>query len=188
MTATYNIKVQELNPQFMRDLQKRYPGAKLEVKVRKDHHANHLDEDGFWSIIALLDWEKEGDDEAVVEPVVAKLASMPVHFIYGFQDILSEKLHTLDSKDYAAQIGEDSWREGQFFSVDNFLYARCCVVANGREAYERVRKDPAAMPKDLSFEPLLSVASKAYRRKTGEPLEYLPTFNYETFSNKKGWD
>ena len=44
------------------------------------------------------------------------------------------------------------------------------------------------MPKDLTFESLLGVASKAYTRKTGKPFKHIPAFIYETFANSDGWD
>ena len=116
------------------------------------------------------------------------MASYPTHYIYLFQDILSEKLYQLDAKKYALHIGKDSWKKGLYFSVDNFLYARCCVVANGKEAYETVLKNPAEMPKDITFEPLLSLASQAYKLKTGKAFDYSGHFNFETYSNDKAWE
>ena len=86
--------------------------------------------------------------------------------VYLFQDILSEKLYKLDTKNHALNIGEDSWLTDKYFSVDNFLYARCCVIANGQEAFEVVLNNPSEMPKDLTFEPLLSLAAKTYEFKT----------------------
>ncbi|MCB9291541.1 MAG: DUF4240 domain-containing protein [Lewinellaceae bacterium] len=72
--------------------------------------------------------------------------------ILEFADLLSEKLYALDSKTYAKHIGEDGWSPGRYFSVDNFLYARCCVVANGKELYEKVLHDPAGA--QLRFVPM----------------------------------
>jgi len=40
----------------------------------------------------------------------------------------------------------------------------------------------------LTFEPLLYVAMTAYKRKTGKEFMILPAFNYETYSNKAGWE
>ena len=73
------------------------------------------------------------------------------------------------------------------FSVDNFLYARCCVVANGKNAFQEVQKNPTLMPKDKTFEAILYIASTAYTRKMGKKYSYSPTFPIETYSNKKGW-
>jgi hypothetical protein len=43
------------------------------------------------------------------------------------------------------------------------------------------------MPKDLTFEPLLSLAAKAYKLKTGKTFDYSSHFNFETYGNKEGW-
>ena len=74
-------------------------------------------------------------------------------------------------------------------SVDEFLYARCVVVANGRQFFDAVLAEPKQMPKDMEFESLLYVARTALKKKTGrddaEPDE--PAVSYETFSNRAGW-
>lgn len=82
-----------------------------------------------------------------------------------------------------------SHQEGsENFSPDGFLFARCCAVANGRDAYEEARSKPAAMPKDLEFAPLLRIANEAYRRQKGTLMRYVAAYPIETFSNEKGWD
>jgi hypothetical protein len=68
--------------------------------------------------------------------------------------------------------------------VDGFLYDRLCVVANGKATYEAVLEDPTRMPTEVSFEPLLYVASQAYELKTGNTFDYQPTVSYETYANK----
>ena len=147
-----------------------------------------MDEETFWSLIASFDWDKTGDDEAVVEPAVAALAALPVDELRSFEEILAEKLYTLDTEAHAKEIGEDRYRgERTPFSVDAFLYARCVVVANGGDFFEAVVADPSQMPKDMEFESLLYVAESAHERKTGEPLDHTPRVSYETFSNRAGW-
>ncbi len=147
-----------------------------------------MNEGLFWRIIGKLDWNKSGDDNAVVAPAVAVLTQMSVKDILQFQDILAEKLHALDGEQYARQIGVYAYKDaGKPFSTDLFLYARCCVVANGREFFEQVLTDPRKMPKDIEFEALLYVARLAYERKTGEEYDYLTQIDFETFSNKAGW-
>jgi hypothetical protein len=61
------------------------------------------------------------------------------------------------------------------------------VVGNGKEVYEKILNNPAEMPKDLSFEELLYVPSRAYERKTGKKYAYSLARNVETFSNEEGW-
>ncbi|MEO0338324.1 MAG: DUF4240 domain-containing protein [Bacteroidota bacterium] len=140
----------------------------------------------FWNIINQLDWKKDTDD-AVVAPAIRLLSTSSVGDIFSFYDILANKLYQLDTHSHAEQIGEGSYRSDKYFSVDAFLYARACVVANGKKAFDHILRHPKDMPKDLSFEPLLNVAAKAYEMKTGEVFDYVPAINYETFSNREGW-
>jgi hypothetical protein len=81
----------------------------------------------------------------------------------------------------------DANEKENYLSVDDFLYARCAVVANGKAFYENVLNNPSEMPTDLTFEPLLYIAMHAYKRKTGKEFMLAPAFNYETYSNKGGW-
>ena len=145
-------------------------------------------DDAVWSLIDLLDWDKTGDDDAVIEPLVAALSARSVEEIQRFEDTLAEKLHALDTEAHAREIGDEAYDgPGSPFSPDWFLYVRSCVVANGRSTFERVLADPKEMLRDLEFEALLYVASKAYQRKTGTEFTYVPTTSYETFSNEAGW-
>ncbi len=43
------------------------------------------------------------------------------------------------------------------------------------------------MPTEVTFEPLLYVAQSAYKAKTGQEMEYIPLYSYETYSNTTGW-
>ena len=173
---------------MVQDWQEKYPNAEVSIVVHHDPNLGPLSEKRFWEIIALLDWSKEGNDDAVIEPVVVKLAAGPVRHILEFEDILSEKLYLLDGVAFARNTGESAYKSNEaYFSVDGFLYDRCCAVANGRGFYEQVLKDPTQMPKDLSFGALLRVTHEAYKRKTGKNLDYIPAFNYETYANADGW-
>jgi Protein of unknown function (DUF4240) len=145
-------------------------------------------DDTFWSLIDLLDWDKTGDDDAVIEPLVAALSGRSVEEIQRFEDTLAEKLRALDTEAHAREIGEQAYDGPDSpFSPDWFLYVRSCIVANGRSTFERVLTDPNEMLKDLEFEALLYVASKAYERKTGKDFTYVPSTSYETFTNDAGW-
>jgi len=97
-------------------------------------------------------------------------------------------MHQLDSESFAKEIGQDSYKGPQTrFSKNCFLQARCCVIANGRDFFEEVLADPAIMPKDMEFEALLKIPSRAYERKTGKKADLRDKLSYETFSNKIGW-
>ena len=147
-----------------------------------------LDEKKFWEIINLLDWDQLGDDEKVIEPAVEELASMSTQDVMQFQDILSEKLYALDGEPFAREIGEESFDGNKNnFSKEWFLGVRCCAIANGKEPFEDVLKNPKDMPKDVEFLALTRIATEAYRRKTNKRMTYTTAYDWQTFSNRKGW-
>ena len=185
MTAILKIKVADLTPQFIEQVKRDYPNQELEIRIGEPAKPDLLEEDQFWEIISRLDWSKEKEEE-MIEPAITELAKRPVHFIYLFQDILAKKLFALDQKKYALHIGDAAWQTNKYYSVDNFLYARCCVAANGKQLYQEVIEQPNEMPKDLTFEPLLWIARRAYRQKTDKKFDYHPIPFYETYSNKEG--
>jgi len=187
MQSSFKIPIHKLSPAFIKDMQDKYGDAELEITVNRQPDFQPMQEEEFWKLVELLDWNKE-TNAAVIDPLIEKLSSLHVAHIYNFQEILSQKLYQLDQKKYAENIGQYAYQEGEYFSVDHFLHVRACVVANGKEAYEEVVNDSKVMFKDLTFEPLLSVASIAYERKTKKSFIYLPSLNYETYSNKEGWN
>jgi len=147
-----------------------------------------MKEAAFWTLISLLNWGATGDDEAVIKPVVDSLSELSAEEIYGFEEILTERLHALDAEKYAKEIGEDAYvNNEQHFSVYGFLYSRCVIVANGEEFYEQILKLPKDFPKDMEFEALLEIAAKAYEKKTRKEWKYVSQLSYETYSNKAGW-
>jgi Protein of unknown function (DUF4240) len=187
MDTVVRINAGALNEAFVEDLKKEFgQAAELEIHVRNaPDSAEILTKNRFWEIIDLLDWSKEGDNDAVTEPVIAALAQMPVACIHQFEDILSEYLWLLDTEKHA--LASLAGAEAATLSVDYFLYDRCAVVANGRAFFEKVLHNPQEFPHETSFSPLLNIASAAYERKTGSNFIHLPAFNYETYSNEAGW-
>lgn len=187
MQTVVNVNIDEIDTKFIERLKRDFAHADVEIRLQEqpDQYLSFSDTD-FWDAIALLDWSKEDDDEKVVEPLVSFLADSPIPYIYRFSDILAEKLWHLDTYAHAKVFLDDPEEEG-FLSVDDFLYTRCAVVANGQEYYEKILNNPQLMPSDLTFEPLLYIALKAYKRKTGKNFTPVYAFNYETYSNKKGW-
>jgi hypothetical protein len=147
-----------------------------------------MDEDLFWQLIESFNWQNIGDDEAVMEPAIKALSQLSNKDICTFADLLSEKMHRLDSQLFAREIGNACYTGGdEYFSEKWFVSARCCAIVNGREFYTKVLSDPTCMPKDLEFDAVLELAARAYERKTQKKFAYLPRFNYETFANKNGW-
>ncbi len=146
---------------------------------------SELNENSFWELISLLNWNAEKITE-VTFPLIERLSLLPVKIIQDFSEILSEKLHFLDTEAHASNIGEHSYGK-TLFSPDLFLYARSLVVSKGKDVYYKILQSPELMPKDADFEPLLYAASRAYSVKTGEKWKYIPKYNPETFFNRDGW-
>ena len=186
MPTVLKINTRNLSQDVVQDLKEHYENAELEIRVHNLPDTSEvMGEDEFWALIAMLDWSKPDDNSRIIEPVVAALSQMPVAKIYQFYDILSEKLWQLDTSAHADAMMRNDPED--YFSDDEFLYARCCVVANGKEAYQNVLSDPSNFPDDLTFEDLLYVAANAYERKAGKRFLSTPAFNFETGSNKQGW-
>jgi len=185
MTTLIRIRAQDLDASLLNDLKSQFGNAEMEIRVHEvPDTAGMLTEARFWEMIDLLDWQKS-ENEAIVEPLVEALSGDSLANIYQFQDILSERLWLLDTRNHAA--GFESSSE-EYLSVDSFLYARCGVVAEGKTYFYHIVTHPVEMPTDLDFSPLLRIAKKAYERKTGKKMTILPAFNYETYSNKQGWE
>ncbi len=189
MTNVLRYPLRNISPERISDLQEKYPNASVRIELSDAPVEGGLTEQAFWDLIALLDWDKIGNDDAVIEPVVAELANRPLRQLYDFKDILSQKLYQLDTAAHARNIGKESYHEdANNFSPDGFLFTRCCAVANGKTSYEATKKDPAQMPKDLQFAALLRIANEAHRRMKGTALRYVSAYSVETFSNGKGWE
>lgn len=187
MTTILNMNIDDMDTQFVENLKRDFAHAAVEIRVQEQPEgAAVFSEANFWEAINLLNWSKEGDDELVVAPLIDFLKDQPLAHIYRFSDLLSEKLWNLDTYAHAKVFLDDPEEEG-ILSVDDFLYTRCAVVANGPEYYEKVLNAPHLMPQDLTFEPLLYVVLKAYKQKTGKNFSAVAAFNSETYSNKKGW-
>jgi len=189
MTNILRYPLRNISPETISDLQEKYPNASVQIELNDTPVAGGLSEPAFWKLIGLLDWEQIGDDDAVIEPLVLSLGKAPLRHIYDFKDILSQKLYLIDTVEHARQIGQRAFREdAEDFSADEFLFARCCAVANGKETYEAVHQNPTLMPKDMEFAPLLRIANEAHRRAHGTFLKYVSAYSVETFSNQKGWE
>ena len=146
-----------------------------------------MTQDEFWALISLLDKDQidspheEGEGDLVTAPLVRALADRPLNEIKAFDDILSALLYELDGQLYAFHAGVC----GQF--EDLFLCCRCVAVASGRKAYHAIVADPTLMPEEMEFEPLLTVAERAWRRKTGAEYNHTPAFSLEMYANTGNW-
>ena len=185
MTNILRYALRNISPETISDLQQKYPNASVVINLSDVPAQGGMSEAEFWKYIKLLDWERLGDDAAVIEPLVARLAESALRQIYDFKDILSQKLHALDGIQYANAIGYNT--PGSTFSEHSFLFARCCVVANGEAFFYAVLDHPETMPGDLDFPAILRVANEAHKRKMGTTLQYVAAYPIETFSNKQAW-
>jgi len=187
MTTILKIHTRRLNEEVIQNIKEQYADSELEIHVHQSLPSGEtLNETTFWELIQLLDWANPEDSDAVVRPLVQALSAMPVANIYQFYDLLSEKLWMLDGRAFADAMMRDAHDDG--FSADEFLYARCCVVANGKDAFESVLANPASFPVDLTFEALLYVAGEAYQMATGKEFLPIPAFNFETGGNAEAWE
>jgi hypothetical protein len=147
-----------------------------------------MNDEKFWKLISLIDVQSldQEDDEEAVEPLIQELSEKQENEIEQFDELLAQHLFKLDGKVWCGESGESK------DSSDGFLYARCYVVAKGKEFYDSVLSDPKLMPKTCSewAESLLYVAAQSWAEATGndeEDFEFLPSLSYETGSNSGQW-
>ena len=155
-----------------------------EVQRRRANQPDRaaMSEQEFWELVEHIDWNQE-DDLARLQPLIKKLATYPVAQIYQFAERQAFLLHQLDGPAFAHSLEESDLG----FSADSFLYARCLAVAKGSDFYDYILADPDKLPVDEDMEAFLYVAQKAYEKKTGKTYHYVPTVNYESFSNVELW-
>jgi len=147
-----------------------------------------MDETAFWNLIAHIDVAalESGDEEGAVVPLQQVLEGLTENELDAFDELLAQQLYNIDGKMYADNAGESAG------SDDGFLYARCYVVARGRDYYERVKQDPRQMPKTLDqwCESLLYPHRNAWANLTGRDVSESPftaSVSYETGSNRALW-
>jgi hypothetical protein len=182
MTTVLNVHLDDLSSQFIHALKQQFgKRAEVEIRLKQASPADQLfSEAAFWQIIDSIDWSKKASKDKL-HPAIQRLSVLPVACIFLFADKLSEKLYHLDTRQHANTYAKDE--PEPFLSVDDFLYARCAVVAEGETYYKKVLNDAHSMPNEIVFEPLLNLADSAYELKTNMEFNYRPTYNYETGSN-----
>lgn len=141
-----------------------------------------MKEEEFWPLMEKIDWG-EKRPEKDLDTLLKKLASFPINKIHQFSERLAFLLHQLDGPAYFENLKNSP----AGVSADTFLYARCLVVAKGKNFFYQVLNHPKAMPIDDDFEALLYIAKDAYELKTGEEYNYIPSIIYESFFNRELW-
>ena len=188
MSTVLEMPLRDLVPTAVQDLQNRFPSATLRIEMIPINKVKGMNETRFWKIINQFDW-KTTDTDKILAPAIKVLSQCSVNDIKKFHDILHQKLYSLDAQRFAEQLGSNRYAENMPFSVDSFLYARCCVVANGENFYQTVLFTPSKMPKEYTFEALLYLPKEAYTSKTGKDnYNHFPETWCETFSNIEGWN
>ncbi len=189
MHTVFEIPIQSVDDSVLQGFREQYPNAVVRIETDEAIQSGKMDEAHFWAIIGLFDWQKQ-DDEAIMEAAVAALSAFSTGDIERFYDLLAEKLYALDGRRFAAQLGSNRYSEkdDNYFSVDDFLYSRCGVVARGKAFFEAVLQNPARMPKEFTFEYILYLPHTAHEMKTGRrDFRHVTDTWYETFSNPDGW-
>ncbi|MCJ1908993.1 DUF4240 domain-containing protein [Planococcus ruber] len=158
----------------------------FQEKIQSFEQANseavvvELEDDVFWNLIDLIDWKKRHP----MNPLISRLKKGTEEMIFAFEETLGHKLFLLDAPAHAGITDQPD----TYLSVDAFLYARCAVVAKGKDCFNQTVKNAAAINMEWDAEELLEVASEAYSKKTGEPFDYASSYDYETYSNRLAWE
>ena len=141
----------------------------------------------FFHFTDMLDWSKQGDDLAVIEPLVAFLAQWGDNLIIAFAEKMAELLYRLDTREIALK----TYKNIKYFSGDEFLYIRCQALINGKSLYNDIVKSRKSLDENLEFGAILYVPMYAWVRvhkRTFEEYDYVTRVSYETGSNKEGWE
>ncbi len=142
--------------------------------------------DFFWKTMELCDWDKEGDDDLVLKPVVEYLSKQDDSAIFEFDDLMSELLYHLDTK----KLAEQCRKVDPMMCDDTFLYSRCVALINGPSYYEKVRQGKDKDLWNMEFEALIYVPQKAWalkHQRSANEFPYFPPMSFETGSNTDGW-
>ncbi len=140
----------------------------------------------FSSIMDICDWDKQGNDDDVLKPLIEYLSQQSDDEIFSFDDIMSELLYALDTKNNfktACKYYDHS--------DDTFLYSRCVALVNGEEYYNKVKLGKIKKRVWTSeFECILYVPGSAWAKKHNKSYDEYPhitAVSYETGSNVDEW-
>ncbi len=141
----------------------------------------------FWELIDLLDLRLGADKSGALSALIDELAQREVEEIKGFHDILAEQLYMLDSEELWDVFQSNSESGLAADSEEDFLAARCGVVAGGREVTREVYFFPENLCAVGGVAALVNVAALAYEKKCGEPFLFQPMKDIAMGSNPEGW-
>ena len=109
MTTILKIPLKSADEGLIRELQEKYPDAVLHIEAEVRPGERPMDEDQFWAIIDLLDWDKEKRED-ILRPAVQALSQFPESDIAAFDDILAAKPYASDGPLCRAIRIQPLWR------------------------------------------------------------------------------
>ena len=142
--------------------------------------------DFFWNTMELCNWDKAGNDDKVLKPVLQYLSQQDDAAVFEFDDLMSELLYGLDTKKLAGQCRKVDPK----MCDDTFLYSRCAALINGPAYYEKVKQGKEKNVWTMEFESLLYVPMRAWALKhhgAVDDYDHVPPLSCETGSNRDGW-
>jgi len=142
--------------------------SQLEYQVTEKMSKQEL-----WRVIDFAHKQAKGDEQVYENLLVKSLEQYSSEEIIEFECLLEQQLLAADDfKIMAAQkIIEGSVTD------DSYLYFRCWLISQGKSVFEEALRDPDSLAGIdtegivAEFEPLLYVATQAYKYKTGKQEE-----------------
>lgn len=169
------------------------------VNQLKYRVSRKMDKQEFWRVIDFAHQQARGHEQVYEALLIKTLGQYSPEEIIEFECILEQQLLAVDDfKVMAAQkIIEGSVTD------DSYLYFRSWLISQGKSVFEEVLRNPDSLAgidteaTIAEFEPLLYVATQAYKNKTGkqEEDESFPRgvasargLNYDSATGTKGKD
>ena len=127
----------------------------------------------FWRVIDYAKQQADGDEGAQEKLLVETLAQYSPDEIIEFECLLRQCLEEAD--DFGVMAAEKII-DGSV-TDDSYIYFRCWLVAQGKKVFTEVVHNPDSLADVPSvgafveFEPLLYVATEAYKIRTGKQEE-----------------
>jgi hypothetical protein len=130
----------------------------------------NINTDKFWTLIDNAVKTSNGNDAIKEEYLITELAKLSLEEIKDFE--LAFRKCLLDA-DHFKVMAAQKIIEG-YVSDDIYLYFRCWIIGQGKQAYDEILKDPDYLSTLVSngdicsFEELMYVTTQAYSIKTGK--------------------
>ncbi len=137
--------------------------------------ATIMDTTAFWEIIDYSFKNTQQNKDLQEKLIIEKLSAYTAEQIIDFEIILRKKI--LEADDYKI-IAAEKIIEGSV-TDDPYLYFRCWLIGQGKNTFKETLKNPDFLADKLNrttrtnFEPLLYVATSAYKIRTGKNKEDL---------------